>query len=425
MNVLLINTVDCEGGAARVSYSLCKQLIKTKHSVDYFVKVKKTNKDFVHLLPDDSFLAKVSDLLKSLTGKDLQSYLKSNAVKITANDIEWFKPKTLIKTKNYKQADLIHCHNLHGNYFPLSLLSKMSLDKPVIWTLHDMWAITPHCYHSFELNDIDNQGFYKCPNLNIYQALSWDNTKYLKTKKKQIYQKSNFHLVVPCNWLKQKIQKSVLSDKNISVIYNGIDINIFQKTNKAQAKKELGIGQNKKVIMFFAYGGKNNIWKGAEYIQSTIDHFHNQKNVLFLCIGGHIQDAKHNTSQIKYIPKITKPKTMAKYYSASDVFLFPSLAETFPLSMLEALACGTMTVSFNIGGIREIIKHKKNGYLSQYKKVSDLILGIKHVLSLSQIEYNNITNNNINLIKEKFSLNQMCQSYFELYKNLINNKNDK
>jgi len=90
---------------------------------------------------------------------------------LLSNDIDYSKTDWILDTKEFKEADVVHLHNLHSWFFNLKTLEKISKLKPVIWTLHDMWAITPHCAHSYECELKD--GFYQCPSLSSYPRIAW------------------------------------------------------------------------------------------------------------------------------------------------------------------------------------------------------------------------------------------------------------
>ncbi|MDP3731153.1 MAG: glycosyltransferase, partial [bacterium] len=151
MNILQINTTDNRGGAAKVAYRLKTSLEKLGHKTSMLVGRKYTNDENVFILNDlKSFGQRVR--------KKLAYYL--------ANDIDLFSSDKIIKTEAFRKADLIHCHNLHSYYFNLNTLKKISKLKPIIWTFHDMWPITPHCVHSFD-GPLKN-GFLQCPSLEIF-----------------------------------------------------------------------------------------------------------------------------------------------------------------------------------------------------------------------------------------------------------------
>lgn len=423
MKILQINTTDIRGGAARVAYDLKKELIKRGNSVKMLVGEKFSNDDDVFCMRRNNF-KRFSALSKKIIKKDLPGFIinnaKNNFRKLIANDIEFFSGGFL-KHKYFKEADIIHCHNLHGNYFNLALLKEISRLKPVIWTLHDMWAVTGHCAWARTDNwssscDKWKTGCVNCGDLRIYEEIFWDNCKYLWKKKKQIYENSKLHIALPSLWLKEIIDKSILSSESVELIYNGIEIDNFKKTNKLEARRNLNLPADKKIILYLANGGQNNAQKGWLYIQA-IAGLYNSENYLFICIGGEAPDIQRNIKFIKY--ERDKQK-VAQYYCAADIFLFTSMAENFPLTVLESMACGTPIVSFDVGGVKEAVLHKQNGYIAKYGDEADLIRGIEWIFSLDSGSLTEMSHNSIERIRENFSLDLMAKNYYNLYQKIIN-----
>ena len=398
MNILIINTGDIRGGAAKIAYSLKQGMSKLGHNCDMFVSSKSSQDKNVHVIPKTEWQRRFSYYF--------------------ATDLNFWKTDWILQTEIFKKADIIHCHNLHGNYFNLNTLKKMAALKPVIWTLHDMWAMTPHCAHAFD-GKIKN-GLFTCPSLDIYPKIAWHNELYLSWKKNKIYNSSKFHVVVPSKWLMQKAEQSVLQSQKISLIYNGIDTNIFHQKNKMEMKRKLGLPENKMVIAFLADSGKNNPWKGWEYTENIIKS--DFIDAHFICIGG--EKPKENPNdKVQYINYIKDEATIAEYLSASDIFLYPSLADSFPLVVIEALSCGTPVVTFKTGGIPEIVSHKENGYVAKYMDIDDLKKGLLYIKNLSLKDSEAMINRSIEKIAKNFSADEMVANYLSVYQSELDSIN--
>ncbi len=371
MNVLQINTTDTRGGAAKVAYSIKQELEKNGHTTSMFVGQKYSSDPNVHILNNK----------KSFFGK-----VRTKMAYWLANDIDVFSSDHILKTKEFKKADIIHSHNLHSNYFNLRTLEKISRIKPVVWTFHDMWPITAHCAHSFDGQNKDT-GFFTCPSLDIYPQIAWHNEKYLEKIKSKIYKNSNFHIVTPSQWLANKVNQSILKNKPISVIYNGIDTSIFRPYNKQECRKSLGLPPDRQIVLIVAKRGRSNPWKGGNYAQEVIEAFRGHPEAFFVDLGGNTNHTDNNVKRVSYV---ANQDMLAKYYSAADILLYPSVADNCPLVVLEAMACGLSVVSFNTGGIPELVEHKINGYIARYKDVDDLKSGLEYLLKLSPQEIGNM-----------------------------------
>ncbi|MBU6390087.1 glycosyltransferase [Patescibacteria group bacterium] len=412
MNVLSINNSDINGGAARVAYEIKDWLVKNNHRTSLFVKHKYSRDENVFLTRWPNLFTR---FFKKITGKDLGSILSEKLHRFLATDLEWFNTDKILQTRECKTADLIHCHNLHGNYFKLDTLRKLAVEKPVVWTFHDMWPVTSHCGHAF--GGALKNGFFQCPGLDTYQELLWNNEAHLEAVKKRVYANAKFHIVVPCLWLQEKVKQSILSDHPITIIYNGIDENIFQPSEKKVARRTLGLPLDKKIVLFASARGASDE-KGGAYFKETAARFSDEKNILFLCLGDG-ESPSSTDNNVRCVPFVSSQEMMAKYYSAADVLLFPSLAETFPLVVLEALSCGLPVVSFDVGGVKEAVCHKKEGYIAAYRDSDDLANGLRFVLSLSPEIYASMSRAARTRVLERFTEKHMCDTYFALYEKVI------
>ena len=266
MNVLIIGTTDILGGAAKVSWEIKKTLEREGHTVNMFVADKHSNEINIKVIPRQKWRKVIGFLLAS---EDLIS-------------TDW-----LLETLEFKNADIVHCHNIHGRFFNLGTLEKMSNLKPVVWTLHDEWALTPHCAYTLEGTTLKN-GLYVCPSIDTNPRLLWDNTDALAKARIALYEKLKIHLVTPSLWLKERVEKTVLRNQDVRNIPNGIDTKTFVQTNKNIARTKLNLPQDKKIVLFLATAGKANTWKGWVYTDEVILRYKNNPDVLFLNVGNYL-----------------------------------------------------------------------------------------------------------------------------------------
>lgn len=399
MNILHINTLDNTGGAAKVAYRLKNGLKKIGHSSWMLVGYK---------------FSKNQDVKQISRNKYIQmGYYVFSAAILRPGLI--FRSTFRIKNRNdVTNSDIIHLHNLHGGYFNLLALPELSKLKPTIYTLHDMWAFTGHCAHSFDC-DKWQTGCGNCPYLKVYPALWYDITRNLWEIKKNIYSKSDFIIVTPSRWLENKLKKSILSDKKTYLIYNGIDPEIFHPMDKINVRKKLNLPPDKTILMFSAYSGLKNAWKGGDYLLKALEQIDGE-NIFFLNIGSKENLEKRVKKSIEWIsiPYVDNETTMAEYYAASDLFLYPSLADNCPLVVLESMACGTPVIAFETGGIPELLTNMRTGYIARYKDVDDFVKGIK--LFLDNVELRAKAGLSARKDVEKhFTLDKMVMLYEELY----------
>jgi len=406
MKIVFINTTDNKGGAADLARGLKRGLQKQGYTVTMFVRNKFTDDpNVIQIRKESGALIK---LLAKVTGKDVGSFLYNKIHWLLSNDLEFFNNDILMRSKELKEADIVHCHNLHGSYFNLKNLEKISGEKPVVWSMHDMWPMTAH--ESWLIDDdvlIESK-----------PHLLFNNRKHLLNKKRAIYEKSKLNIIVTSSWIIERLKNSILKEHPVHLIHNGVKLENFKATPQKEAREKLNLSQDKKIISFMASGGKGNTQKGWGYAEKLIGYYKNRNDILFLCIGGNSEDAKLSNENVQYIGYIREPEKLALYCSASDVFVNPSLAEMFCLMLIDAMSCGLPVVTFPVGIAKEAIEHKKSGYIAKYKDSEDLIRGVEYILKLDKNSYEKMRQSAIRDSK-KFPLEKMIDEHIQLYKKVL------
>jgi len=402
MKILHVSTLDNVGGAARVAYYLKEAYNKIGHKSKILVGNK--TGDFKGIVQIPRYhIEKVTRFASRLFSLQYLGYL--NSFKIKRMDV-------------FLDSDIIHFHNLHGDYFNFLALPGLTKSKPSVWTLHDIWAITGRCAFSYGC-DRWQVGCGKCPDISYYPATKRDTSKLLWLIKKWVYNRSKLVIVTPSKWLKNLVENSILADKEIHLIYNGVDHHKFHPVDKPIIRKKLGLPEDKIILMFIASGGINNPQKGGKYLLESLKNVLS-KNVFFLNIGSSdkLDEIIHKEVDYLSIPYIHDEDLLPEYYASSDLLLFPSTEENCPLVILEAMACGTPVVAFNTGGIPELIEHLKTGYVAKYKDVDDFTNGINQFISDDSLR-ELASKQAREVIENHFTHDKMTDLYLELYRNTI------
>ncbi len=325
----------------------------------------------------------IFQLISWVDGKVLQ-YLTRKAKKQFGLFSFPFLGLNISKRSVVKQADVIYLHWINGGFLNLTNIKQLAkLNKPIIFFMHDMWTITGGCHHSFECTKYASG----CQNCQMFPSNKRRDLSYKEFNKKiNLYSKfDNLYFVSPSTWLYDCAKKSLLTkNKPVFYISNVIDNRIFKRFDKKVAKQILNLNPNDTIIAFGAIT-VNSPYKGWNYLQKALQMLYEQnfRNISVLIFGsGFNQEISDSIPfKTKFMGYLKDDYSAVIVYNAADIFIAPSLAETFGYVILESLLCGTPVVTFNVGGIPDLIKHKENGYMANYKDANDMVNGIKYCLN--------------------------------------------
>ena len=323
--------------------------------------------------------------------------------------------RALKKNPYYKDADILHFHNIHWTINNFSLLSLISKKKPVIWTLHDMWPITGHCFYS-QGCERWRSGCGKCSNLDILVKLKFDTTHYQWLMKKHIYTKTKPVIVTPSKWLAGVVKdNSILSRCDTHVIPCGMNQKIFFPRHNA--KEYFGLDPDKNVLFFIA-SALHEKRKGYQYFEAAVNRIKNKIPNLVLLVAGDSQEIKSLETVVPVIKTgyIDHFEKLAMAYSAADVFVLPSIQDNLPNVVLESLACGTSVVGFNIGGLPDMVTHLKTGYLAENQNSHDLVEGILTMFKKIHKDKSTMEKFCLDSINRRFTEQMYSAKYIDLYK---------
>ncbi|SFN78506.1 Glycosyltransferase involved in cell wall bisynthesis [Pseudobutyrivibrio sp. UC1225] len=256
----------------------------------------------------------------------------------------------LIKELDRITPDVVHLHNIHTHNANLKMLFSYLKKNgiKVVWTFHDCWAFTGYCTHFDGVGcDKWEHNCGKCPQANTY---SWvfDKSALLQDTKKDLYENYSFSVVTPSEWLGEIVSKSFLSNNTISVINNGIDLNIFKPTNKEFRKK---IGNDKRIVLGVSFN-----WNAKKGLDAFIELRNLLNSSYIIVLVGLSNDMASSLPEgIIPINKTNNQQELADIYSSADVYVNPTLEDTYPTVNMEAIACGTPVVTYATGGAPEIL----------------------------------------------------------------------
>lgn len=270
-----------------------------------------------------------------------------------------FTTYKFIKKLKQISPDIIHLHNLHDSYINLPMLFRYikNSDVKVVWTLHDCWAFTGHCPHfMYEQCDKWKDGCYACPKYKSYPQSYFDNSKLMwKKKKKWFTGLENLTIVTPSKWLANLVRESYLRDYPVSVINNGIDLTVFRPT-ESDFKSKYNL-HDKKIVLGVSFGWGER--KGIDIFIELAKRLSREYVIVLVGTDGYTE--KILPDSIISIRATNNQKELAEIYTAANVFVNPTREDNYPTVNLEAIACGTPVVTFDVGGSAEMIG-RETGY---------------------------------------------------------------
>lgn len=329
----------------------------------------------------------------------------------------------ILYNKLFLDTDVVHFHLINNYIFDIQLLPIISRLKPVIWTLHDPWALGGHCIHSYDCEKWKT-GCGDCSYLDLHFSLEKDNSALNFEIKKQAIQASKFDVIVSSKWMENKVKESpVLKGKKIHVIPFGINQNIFKSRSKLLVRKILKIPKNAFVITFRCdYSG----FKGMDYIEYVLKNIKTKKKIYILILASNFDNKINNFVYLNF-GWVKDDKLLADIYSASDLFLAPSRADSFGMMAAEAMSCGVLPIVLEGTALPDTVNAPSCGVAVRRSK--------KEYLKIVQYYINHNKERNLRVrkcleyAKKQYDKDVYVKKILKVYKNSIKNfkinKNDK
>jgi len=401
------------GGGHNAVYRVHQALLKKKIDSQMWVINSKLDDNTIKQ-PLNVFQMKVIKFFLFFAKNFIVRLMKTKNLEI--HSVSFFSSSFLKKINN-SDADVVNLHWIQGEMLSIKDISKIK--KPIVWTLHDMWAF---CGAEHYTEDNRWQEGYNFNNRPSYEG-GFDLNRWT-WKRKRKYWKKEFQIVTPSKWLASCVSKSALmKDWPVSVIPNPIDADLWKPMDKYTAKKKLNLPSNVPLILFGAMGGGRNLRKGFDLLLQSLKKLKNNstsKNLELIVFGQNKTKSQSDIAfPIHYIGHLSNNKDLQAAYSAADVMVVPSRQDNLPNTAIEAQACGAPVVAFDVGGLSDIIIHKKTGYLAKKFDTSDLAHGINWVLNQQKIKRLGI-NARIKAV-EKFSEKKISENYLNIYKKVLTN----
>ncbi len=401
MNILFLNLYDNQGGAETI-LNLCYRKAKDKNNCYRFVLAGDQHKN---------------DRLYSVMTKDMFLRLQNmlEHFSLLKRTVRMWAFLYIVCLVRLHKIDVIHLHNTHDFLISTKGIEVLLHFVPVVWTFHDMWGMTGHCAYSSKCIKWKT-GCHNCNNLLEYPSLNNDCTLKLFQRKKNLYKSKNLYRVCPSEWLYNMVVESGMGKRNLFHIPNGVECGTFKRIDKKIARKNCGLDENKKYLLFVA-ASLNNKKKGMEYLLTALKMLEDIEELQLLIIGESCKKAVKGRIPVKQFGYISDKKIANTLYAAADLFVLPSIEDNFPCTTLEAMASGTPVIAFAVGGITEQL-YDGTGYLVNEISSTALAEGIRTALT-DDIQRNNVAEKAYAKCIEEYSAQKMGDRYGKLYRDAV------
>ena len=401
MNILYLNLYDELGGAEKICNLLYYQFSQgDKHYRFVLAGNRSSDKNSYSLFSQHEF-------------KKVEEYLiKYDILKKIVRILALI---CIVRIILVKRIDVVHLHNTHDYLISCRGIKVLLKFVPVVWTLHDMWAMTGHCAYSAKCVNWKD-GCRECRNLSAYPALVNNLTEKIFLQKKALFTENHLYRVCPSEWLYNMIKDSGIGAKNLFRIPNGVDLGTFRRIDKKTARRKLHLSENKKYLLFVA-ASVNNKKKGMNYLLDAVKMINDVKDLEILVMGNTNHKISGSGIPVHRLGYISDEKVLNEIYAAADLFILPSIEDNFPCTTLEAMASGTPVIAFKVGGIIEQLD-EESGFLADEILSNELAMKIRMALS-DQEKLDNISEKAYRRSVHLFSAAGMNDKYRVLYKRAL------
>lgn len=356
--------------------------------------------------------------------RNFLSLVSAKLLNLQSSNNQYPRSLNLFKSKlankiNKSDFDVVNLHWVNGEMLSIRDISRIR--KPLVMTLHDMWAFCGAEHYALDGPEGRwRQGYRRSNRAKNETGIDWD---WWTWKRKKVLWKKQFSLVCPSAWLADCVRGSALMrDWPVTVIPNPLDLNTYKPWPQGIAREMCGLPAGGKIILFGAIGKDSSGRKGQDLLLESLQHLRESGvgNDCHLAIfGQHKPESEPDLSfPIHWMGHKHDDLSMALLYSSADVMVVPSRLDNLPQTATEAQACGCPVVAFNSGGLADTLEDRVTGYLAKPFDCSDLAVGIWWALDETRMKtYNRELCSD--KAKNRWGSKTIVQNYVRLFDSVL------
>lgn len=411
MKVLTINSADLEGGAARAAYRLHQGLLRI--GVDSRMWVQSRSSDDRRVKGPDTPLQKA--LVRLRPTLDQYPVRRYSTFKRKMFSPAWLPFGGLVDRINASDADVVHLHWITAGMIRVEELARIR--KPMVWSLHDMWAFTGGCHYDEECGRW-RTACGACPVLASDRQHDLSHRVFRRKLETYSRLKDRMTIVGLSSWMAQCAETATLTKHlRVEQLPNPIDTAVFKPVDRKAAKDILGLPNDKPLVLFGAVNATADPRKGFVQLSEALRALPPGSVELAVFGATRPDDPPDLGHPTHYLGRLHDDAALCVLYNAADVTVVPSLQENLSNTIVESLACGTPVVGFAIGGNGDMIDHHVNGALASPFDPQALAQGIRWVLD--HPDRDQIRSNARETALERFEMVTVSQRYRDLYRGML------
>lgn len=407
MKVLLINGNLDGGGAAQIARELYCGLKDAGIDTYYMVGWGESSEEEIEVLCHTIPMKIIHTIRRELRGGVCYT-----------NPYAKYK---IIKFIREKQIDIVHFHNIANSYFGFEDIEEVGKYCKVVWTLHEMWALTGHCGHNLECRQW-RTGCKKCPDIHRAVPINRDCAGKVWVRKKRAFSNKSIVFVTPSKWLENRCRESYLKHEYITTINNGIHFSQYIKEDKVALRKKYGVAEERKVLLFVAANIQNE-YKGFSFLEEALIGMENTDEYSLVIMGSGIVSQKlKQKMDVVEVGIIREEYHKQEIYRMADLLVITSIAENFPTVVLEAMASGIPVLGFDTGGISEMID-ESCGWIVEKGNSEAMRQGIVGAFGDKDL-LKSKGDLCIEKYRNNYKMSNMIDNYIKLYTQIVNGMRD-
>lgn len=410
MRPLLVNATDIKGGAARAAQRLLLAL--RSQGADARMLVQQRQSDDPHVLgPAPGPAHAWARLRPTLDMLPIKRYPRGREVMFSPAHVPW---SGVVRRINASDADVVHLHWINGGMLRVEDLA--AIHKPLVWSLHDMWAFTGGCHYDEGCGKWDSH-CGACPVLGSPREHDLSHEVF-ERKLAAFAQLPHLTIVGLSGWMARCAAKSrLLRGKRVVHLPNPIDTDIFKPMDRLAARRSLGLPEGRRLVLFGAVNATGDLRKGFIQLAAALRALPEGDTELVVFGAERPKDPPDLGHPAHYLGHLHDDASLCALYNCADVTVLPSLQENLSNTVVESLACGTPVAAFDIGGNADMVQHHVNGALAKAMDAGGLSAAIQWCLG--HADHDGLRRAARQSAEEKFAMGNVARRYLELYGEVV------